>query len=123
MKFTDFRTFSERYSKTLESVLAYLSNEMSANFRDLILGLKRLDFKNNFNSFKVSVEIPAGEEIAIPNQIKNGIPDQRLIIRGNEASLSVCDGDAEWTQSFVFLKNTHATDTALLTVIFLRSEP
>jgi len=76
MKFTDFRTFSERYSKTLESVLAYLSNEMSANFRDLILGLKRLDFKNNFNSFKVSVEIPAGEEIAIPNQIKNGIPDQ-----------------------------------------------
>jgi len=116
MKIPDFKEFGNRLP-TMESVLDYLKIEHSLNLRELITGLKNLDFQNNFQSFEVTVTIPATTEIAIENKLRNAIPSKRLIVRSNVAEIT--DGAAEWTRQFVSLKNTSATP-ATVTVIFLK---
>lgn len=116
MKIPDFKDFGERLP-TLENVLQYLKVEHTLNLRELITGLKKLDFQFNFESFEVTVTIPAGEELAIENKLRNAIPSKRLIVRSNVADIT--DGDVEWSKQFVTLKNNSGTD-ATLTVVFLR---
>lgn len=116
MKIPDFKEFGNRLP-TVESVLDYLKIEHTLNLRELINGLKRLDFLNNFESFEVTVTIPAGAELGIENKLRNAIPSKRIIVRSNVSDIT--DGSNEWTRQYVFLKNNSASE-ATLTVVFLK---
>lgn len=116
MKFPGFKQFGPRLPN-LEKVVEYLRVEMNANLLELTTGLANLRFLDNFESFRVTVEIPAGAEVGIENKLRNGIPTDRLFVRAN--SNSVVDGDTEWTMTHVYLKNTGAS-SAKVTVLFFK---
>jgi hypothetical protein len=84
---------------------------------DLVDGLRKLTFGENFQSFEVEVTIAAGAEQEIRNLLRDTVPTKRIIVRGN--SNEVVYGDTEWTTDFVYLKNIGASD-ATATVVFLK---
>lgn len=114
MKFFAFKEFRGLAS----DMVAYLREDLKKTLKELQIGLTRLSFLDNFVSFEVEVTIPAGDELAIRNELRTRIPDQRLIVRGNDNSPYIVDGDTEWTMDYVYLKNTGA-GTATATVVFL----
>jgi hypothetical protein len=121
MKFTALREFKEEFGLNIERLSSYLSIELAATLRELRTGLSKLSFADNFESFSVSVTIGASEELPIRNEFRDGrIPSGWIAIRKDEYALSVCDGDTEWDRTYVYLKNTHATQAATLTVVFFR---
>lgn len=116
MKFPGFRQFNPR-TPSLEKIVEYLRVEMNSNLVELVTGLANLRFLDNFESFRVTVEIPAGAEVGIENKLRNAIPTDRLFVRGN--SSEVVDGDTAWTMTHVYLKNTGAS-SATVTVLFFK---
>lgn len=113
-KFSGFRKF--RLGRTLDEVIDFLQSGLALSFSELQTGLQSLNFADNFDSFEVTVTIPAGSEIAIPNKL-GAIPTKRIIVRSN--SISIIDGTATWTNTFVFIRNVGVTE-AKATIIFLR---
>lgn len=113
-KFSGFRLF--KLGTTLESVVTYLSSGLNQSLRELQAGLQGLSFADNFDSFEVTVVIPATSELQIRNQLPVR-PSKRIIVRSNSAT--VVDGDTAWSADYVYLKNTGAT-SATITVVFLR---
>lgn len=120
MKFEAFKELKENKVKDIKDVILYLATELAASLRSLRSGLGKMTFTENFESFEIDLIIPAGTEATIRNQFRDIAPRYWIAVRKNEAALSVCDGDLEWTMDFVYLKNTHATDEAVLTVIFFK---
>jgi len=116
VKFPGFKEF-DGIGQTLNDALKYLRVEHTVNLKELVTGLRRLTFLENFQSFRVTVEIPATSEVAIENKIRDAIPTDRVIVRANNSS--VVDGDTAWTKEHVYLKNTSATP-ATVTVIFFK---
>jgi len=116
MKFPGFKEFDSRIP-SLTQIFDYLRIEHTANLKELVTGLNRLTLDENFLSFTVSVEIPAGQETAIENKLRGSIPSHRIITRSNVAE--IVDGATAWTKEFVYLKNLGATN-AQVTVIFLK---
>lgn len=117
MKFPAFKEYANRVPN-LNQVVDYLTIEHTANLKELITGLRNLDFLNNFSSFRATVTIPAGAEIGIENRIRGGIvPSDRIIVRSN--SHEIVDGDTPWTKEFVYMKNLGAAD-ATVTIVFLK---
>lgn len=92
-------------------------NKLPDELKDLEIGLKRLDFINNFRSFKVEVVIPATSEVVIKNLLTPTIPSQRLILR-QAGGGAIIDGTTAWTKDNLYLYNTGASP-ATITVIFL----
>ena len=117
MKFAGFKGFKSGGQTTQQSVIDYLSKDLMNALRDLAVGLKRLTFSENFESFEAALIIPAGVEIEVRNQLGETIPSRRMIVRGD--SHSVVDGSTKWTKDFLYLKNTGST-TANVTVLFLK---
>jgi len=115
MKFTSFKEF-KGLDLQIQNVIDYLSIDLRKILRDLQLGLTKMEFTDNFESFQTTVTIASGSEIAIRNELSI-VPTQRLIVAGN--SNEVVDGDTAWNNDFVFLKNIGATE-ATVTVIFLK---
>jgi hypothetical protein len=101
---------------TLEGVIRYLTAGLNQSLRELQAGLQGLSFADNFDSFEVTVLIPATSELAIRNQLKVK-PSKRIIVRTNSAT--IVDGDTEWSKEYVYLKNTGALE-ATITVVFMR---
>lgn len=91
-----------------------LSNLMA----ELSVGLNKLDFINNFESFEAIVTIPPVTVLRIRNEL-TFIPSKRIIAR-QDADASISDSATKWSKDFVYLENHHATNTVNLTVIFLR---
>ena len=116
MKFPGFKEFDTRIG-TLTEVIAYLRSEHSLNLKELVTGLRRLSFLDNFDAFRVTVTIPAGAEVGIENKLRGSIPTDRYLTRGNGAE--IIDGGSAWTATHVFLKNSGASD-ATVTVIFFK---
>lgn len=116
MKFTAFKEF--RFSRTIESVLDYLSIDLRKFLRELQIGLTRLSFLDNFECFYAEVTIDNGDEAKIRNPL-GLIPSQRIIVRGGEGSELVSDGPTPWTEDYVYLKN-YGPNTVTLTVLFIR---
>jgi hypothetical protein len=90
--------------------------------KELANGLVRLNFTENFESFKITIKIFAGEEVGIPNEFarlpSGGIPTGYIIIRaigGND----VVDGNTPWSGSTVYLQNVGSNDSTV-TVIFFK---
>lgn len=95
----------------------YLSVDLSLSLRDLFLNLSNLSFEDNFSAFIENVTIAAGTEIKIRNQLKV-IPSSKIILR-DYGSNTIVDGDTEWTQDYVYLKNIGMA-SARAKVLFLR---
>ena len=115
MKFGGFKQFT---GDLKDSVTRYLGITLKENLRDLDVGLRRLSFDDNFESFKAeSLEIAAGAEARIVNQF-NLIPSGFLVLRQSGGGL-ITDGPTAWSTDFVYLTNTGGT-TATITAVFLR---
>lgn len=121
MKFLGFKEFRSYFQPGLtetDIISRYLKTDYKKILRDLQLGLTKLSFEDNFQSFEIEVTIGAGAELAIRNEIRDAIPSQRLIVRGGAGSQDIVDGDTEWTRDFVYLKNTGGS-SATATVVFI----
>jgi hypothetical protein len=125
MKFNAFKEFRHITSITLDSVIAYLRNDMSDSMRQLQVGLSRLSLLENFVSFEVVVkDLVAGSEIRIRNELREGqssiIPKYYIVVRRQEGAEYIIDGGIPWDENYVYLKNNHPTPgtTATFTVIF-----
>lgn len=105
------------------SYIKYLEVELWSWLKGLTTGLMKVDFEQNFQSFIVkNVSIPAGEEVPISNQFQKAYPGQipsgRIIIR-QKGDANIIDGDSEWTDTQLYLKNPSAND-AVVTVLFFK---
>lgn len=120
MKVPSFREFT-LLETSIEAVRKYLGVEMAQNLRELATILNKLTFSDNFESFEITCTIVANTELAIRNELRGGtIPTKRLIVRGDAYSPYIVDGDTAWTAQFLYLKNTHATQDATATLLFLK---
>lgn len=105
------------------SLVKYVEIDLWSWLKELSIGILKMDFSQNFQSFRVNgLAIPAGEEVAIPNQFRTAypgiIPSSRIIVRQN-GDANVIDGDTVWTENQVFLKNPSANDV-IISVIFFK---
>lgn len=99
--------------------------------RDLSVGLLKMNFTENFESFRVdNLLIKNGEEAVIANQFKskanNAIPSSRIIVRqqatgaaGNTGNGLITDGLTAWNSNLVYLYNQGPEDT-IVSVIFFK---
>ena len=105
------------------SVVKYVVIELWSWLKDLSISLLKLTFAQNFQSFTVNdLTIPAGIEVAIPNQFKQvypgTIPSGRIIVR-QQGNANIIDGSTTWTDGLVYLQNPSAND-AVVSVIFFK---
>jgi hypothetical protein len=103
------------------SVIKFLMIDLWSWLRDLTIGLKKISFQDNFQSFTVqNIKIPAGTEVSIANQFKSVypgfIPSGRIIIR-QQGDANIIDGLTSWTSSSLYLRNPSGND-AVVTVLF-----
>lgn len=121
MKFAAFKKFRTLLGVDIVTqIQAYLYADLARLIDELSVGLSRLTLTENFQGFKVTVTIPTGTESEIRNEFRDGsVPSERIFLRGGAGSQDIVDGDSEWTDHFVYLKNTGASD-ATVTVLFLR---
>lgn len=121
MRFTAFKEFRTIFPhNAIDDVLEYLKNDLKKFLREVDFGLTKLSFTDNFESFQTTVTIPSMTEVAIRNELNNGVtPSRKIILRGKDGAQNVVDGDADWTQNFVYLKNTGASAIEV-TVLFMR---
>lgn len=118
MKFTGLREFRAVGTEEIFDVVKYLAVDLVTSLRELTNGLRRLSFADNFDSFQDTVTIASGAEARIRNQL-DSIPTGYLKIKSNPGGVNVVDGDTEWTNDFVYLKNSGAT-SATVTAVFLK---
>lgn len=86
--------------------------------KELSVGLIKLSFSDNFESFEETVSIPATTTAKIRNKLQV-IPTKRVIVKQNlEGAIS--DSTTTWSKDFVYLTNHHATNTVILTVVFFK---
>jgi len=105
------------------SVVKYVEIDLWSWLKELSIGLLKIDFKQNFQSFTVeNISIPAGVEVSIPNQFRTAypgtIPSGRIITR-QLGNATIIDGNTSWTENHVYLRNPSAND-AVITVIFFK---
>lgn len=94
-------------------------NTLPKLVKELGVVLKDLNFIDNFTNFQVTdLTIAANTEEKIRNEI-NLIPTKMLIVKQTGNAL-VTAGDTAWSTNYVYLKNHSATNSATVTVIFLR---
>jgi hypothetical protein len=118
MIFSALKEFRMDLVKSLDDVKQFFTTEFSATLRELRTGLYKLRFNENFECFVAQLTLEAGQELSIPNQLTQ-VPAWWVLLRSNEAGLSVCDGDTEWNTGAVSLKNTSAS-VAQITVAFFK---
>ena len=103
--------------------IKYIEVDLWSWMKELSIGLLKIDFGQNFQSFRVdNLKMPAGEEVAISNNFRSAypgaIPTSRIIVR-QTGDANIIDGDTVWTSSQVYLKNPSAND-AVISVIFFK---
>lgn len=105
------------------SVVKYVEIDLWSWLKELSIGLLKLDFKQNFQSFTVeNLKIPAGMEVSIPNGFRaaypGNIPTGRIVIR-QQGDANIIDGNSSWTENQVYLRNPSAND-AVVSVLFFK---
>lgn len=87
--------------------------------KELGVVLKDLTFLDNFTSFqKKDVTIAANTEEKIRNEL-NVIPTKMLIVKQTGNAL-VTAGDTSWDSNYVYVKNHDSSNSATVTIIFIR---
>ena len=105
------------------SLVKYVEIDLWSWLKDLSIGILKIDFKQNFQSFTVeNLAIPAMTEVSIPNRFRTSypgnIPSGRIIIR-QQGDANIIDGNKEWTANHVYLRNPSAND-AVVSVLFFK---
>lgn len=105
------------------NIKKYLIADLWGFLKEVVSGLNKLTFAENFESFTVSgLFIKAGTEVSIPNGLQRtfggGVPSGYIVVRSSGGN-SIIDGDTAWSASNVYLKNIGSND-ATITVIFFR---
>jgi hypothetical protein len=105
-----------------DSLIKYVEIDLWSWLKELTTGVLKFNFKDNFQSFTVEkLSIPAGVEVSIYNQFKSEyrgvIPSGRIITRQRGEAV-IIDGDKEWTESHVYLKNPSANDVVISVIFF-----
>ena len=100
----------------------YLEADLFSWMKDLQVGLQKLSFKENFDSFLVEgIVIPINVEVSIPNQLKNKsqnmIPSSRMIVRQQGYGI-VTDGPTPWSENILYLFNNGPQDTTINVIFF-----
>jgi len=85
--------------------------------KELAIGLSKLDFTNNFQSFETTVEIAATTEAKIDNELAF-IPTRYIVVSQTDGGL-ITKGTTSWTNQSLYLYNNGAS-TATITVIFFK---
>lgn len=114
-KFRNFKVFPS-VRNDIDEVVKYLKGELANILVDLQTGLSKLELVENFNSFLYTGTIAAGATAEIRNSLAT-IPRYRIILRSTGASID--DGVTEWTNNFVYLRNSGGS-SATVTVLFLK---
>lgn len=101
----------------------YIEGDLWTWLKEVSVAFTKLTFKDNFQSFTAeNVSIPAGEEVAIPNQFRGrfagAVPQGRIIVR-QKGDATIVDGDSVWTADLVYLKNPSQND-AVVSVLFFK---
>lgn len=86
--------------------------------RELSVGLGKLNFSQNFESFEVDVLLTANSTTRIRNEL-SFIPSRRIIVR-QDAEAVISDSSTTWTANYVYLQNHHAANNVTVKVIFMR---
>lgn len=118
MKFFDIRRFSGGENG---DVVSYLSGEMGRGLRDLFVGLRKLNFLDNFDGFEWEGPIAPSTTVTIENRI-GVIPTHRVILRLRPLSggtIAIDDSQTEWTTSAVYLRN-QGTASVSVKAFFIR---
>lgn len=103
--------------------IKYIEVDLWSWMKELSIGLLKIDFGQNFQSFRVdNLSIPAGQEVTIPNSFRTAypgaIPTSRIIVR-QQGDANIIDGNTVWTENHVYLRNPSAND-AVVSVIFFK---
>lgn len=86
--------------------------------RSLLVGMTKLSFKDNFESFEVQdIEITSGSEIKIANQLTY-IPSKYIIVRQKGHGL-ITQSDKAWTEKVIYLTNNGPSDVTV-SIVFMR---
>lgn len=110
------------------SVVTYVEVDLWSWLKELSIGLLKIDFKQNFQSFTVNnLKIPAAigspgvPEVSITNQFRNSypgnIPSGRIITRQSGDGY-VVDGFTKWSDTHVYLRNPTANDVVISVIFF-----
>lgn len=105
------------------SLVNYIEVDLWGWLRTLTVGLLKINFQQNFQSFTVTnLTIPAGTEVSIYNQFARTypgtIPSGRMITR-QQGDANIIDGPSVWTSEHVFLFNPSANDAVISVVFFI----
>lgn len=131
MKFNSFKEFRQTGISALVDLVAYMRTDLADLIRELNVGLNRLTLSENMISFQYEVKkLHAGDEIRILNELRVGkskiIPTKYLIVRRKKYAEYIVDGDTQWDENYLYLKNVHPTadptkdsESATFTVVFL----
>ena len=114
MKFRGHRIFKGR---DLQGIINYVQGDLSSLFKDLFIGLTRLNFADNFDSFEVTVKLEVGVESKITNKLGKAIPSKFIVTR-NEKTSVIIQGNT-WTSEKVSVINKGPIDTKA-TIVFMR---
>jgi hypothetical protein len=86
--------------------------------KELSVGLIKLNFGDNFQSFRYSGTLLANQETKIRNEL-NFIPNSYLISYQTGNAL-VTSSTTEWTKDFIYMYNQDASNSAIVKIIFWR---
>lgn len=105
-----------------ETLFKYLESDLWSWARDLVSGMVKMNFLENFESFRVdNLIISAGSEVSIYNQFKNringAIPSSRVIVR-QQGNGVITDGTTAWTSEAVYLKNEGPSEVKISVIFF-----
>lgn len=95
----------------------YLKNQLSGGLDDLVTGLSKLTFRDNFIQYQTEVTIAAGVEAATEHHL-GVIPSGRIIYKCVGGIIQ--DGATAATDKYWYLQNVSSTSSATATVIFFR---
>lgn len=97
------------------NISSYLQNELWGWMKDIVTGMIRLDFLDNFQSQRVNnLVIPAGQTVQITN-VKPYVPSARIIVKQTGNGL-VTDG--EWDIQTLRLINNGAVPVTISVIFF-----
>jgi hypothetical protein len=111
MKFRDIREYVSG------ELVAWVRGELNAGIRELFIGLRRLSFEDNFESFEYTGSIAATTEISVQNKF-SFIPSRYLVVDTTSGAV-VGRGPTAWTSDRLFIKNYSASAT-VAKIVFMR---
>jgi len=86
--------------------------------KELATGLRDLTFGDNFTSFEYTTTISANTEEKIRNTLT--IKPTKYMIVHQIGNALVTAGSTEWDDNYLYLKNHDSTNSATVTVTFMR---